>query len=99
MVKYLIKYYLLLLIFFPGSLTPAQENNFLNKLDTSRKIARAQVVFNQIENAISSGNVSLLSNYLSSQTYLSLSNGIRGYYSSNQAFYIQIGRASCRERM
>ena len=77
-----------ILIFFLGSLTSAQENNFLNKLDSSKKVARVQVVFNQIEASISAGNVSGLSNYLPSQTYLSLSNGIRGYYSSNQAFYI-----------
>lgn len=88
MIKYLRIYKLLLLIFFLGSLTSAQENNFLNKLDTGKNTAKVQVIFNQIENAISNGNVSALSGYLSTQTYLSLSNGIRGYYSSNQAFYI-----------
>jgi hypothetical protein len=89
MVRYLIKYYSFVLMFFLGGLTPAQENNFLNKMDSSgKKAAKVQIVFNQIESAISSGNVSALSNYLSSQTYLSLSNGSRGYYSDNQAFYI-----------
>ncbi|RPI72951.1 MAG: DUF4783 domain-containing protein [Ignavibacteriales bacterium] len=87
MIKYL-KYNLFLLIIFLGGLTSAQENNFLNKLDTNRKAAKIQVIFNQLEDAISQGNVSMLSNYLSPQTYLSLTNGIRGYYSSNQAYYI-----------
>jgi hypothetical protein len=81
-------YCLFLLIFFLGGITSAQENNFLNKFNSNKKVVKIQVIFNQIEDAISKGNVSALSNYLSSQTYLSLSNGIRGYYSSNQTFYI-----------
>ncbi len=50
--------------------------------------AAARVAFNQIENGIASGRVSELVEYLSPQTYLSLSNGISGYYSSNQAYYV-----------
>jgi len=45
-------------------------------------------VFTDIENGLSSGNVNLLSKHFSSQNYLSLSNGISGYYSSNQTYYI-----------
>jgi hypothetical protein len=82
--------YILLVIlnFFPGRDLSAQEKNFLNKLDSSKRTLAAQVIFNQIESAVSRGDVSTLAPYLGSQTYLSLSNGIRGYYSANQAYYI-----------
>jgi hypothetical protein len=87
MIKDLIIYNLFLLSIFMGSVS-AQERNFLNKFDSSKNVAAKQNVFNNIETAISQGNISALSGYLASQTYLSLSNGIRGYYSSNQAYYI-----------
>jgi len=84
---------LIILIFvlnvFLGGSVSAQENNFLNKFDSSKNIVSpVQTVFSRIESAISQGNVSVLSSYFGSQTYLSLSNGIRGYYSSNQAYYV-----------
>lgn len=47
-----------------------------------------ETVFKDIENGLSSGNVTLLSQHFSSQNYLSLSNGIKGYFSSNQTYYI-----------
>jgi len=81
-------YNVVALIFFLGELNFAQERNFLNRFDSSKKAATTQVIFNRIESAISEGNISVLSGYLASQTYLSLSNGIRGYYSSNQAYYV-----------
>jgi hypothetical protein len=89
MLKDLVIYNLILLILFLSSSITAQEKNFLNnKFDSSKNIVAAQIVFNNIESAVSQGNVSVLSGYLGSQTYLSLSNGIRGYYSSNQAYYV-----------
>jgi len=45
-------------------------------------------IFSDIERTFSSGNISLISEYFPSQIYLSLSNGVNGFYSSNQAFYI-----------
>ncbi len=45
-------------------------------------------IFNEIGNGLSEGKVSDISKHFGSQTYFSLSNGINGYYSSNQAFYI-----------
>lgn len=80
---------ILILIFFLGGSVSAQEKNFLNKFDSSRNtVAATQLIFNRIESAIAQGDVNLLSSYLGSQTYLSLSNGIRGYYSSNQTYYV-----------
>ncbi|MFA6978109.1 MAG: DUF4783 domain-containing protein [Ignavibacteriaceae bacterium] len=45
-------------------------------------------IFSDIERTFSSGNVSLISGYFPSQIYLSLSNGVNGFYSGNQAYYI-----------
>ncbi|MDP3150807.1 MAG: DUF4783 domain-containing protein [Ignavibacteria bacterium] len=45
-------------------------------------------IFSDIEQTFSSGNISLISAYFPSQIYLSLSNGVNGFYSSNQAYYI-----------
>jgi len=42
----------------------------------------------EIGNGISSGNISAIYNLFSSQIYLSLTNGVSGYYSSNQAYYV-----------
>ncbi len=47
-----------------------------------------KTVFAKIEEGITFGEVEKFSGSLSSQTYLSLSNGVTGYYSANQAFYI-----------
>ena len=80
---------ILVLNIFLGRLASAQEKNFLNKFDSSKNnAAPVQMVFSRIESAISQGDVAILSSYIGSQTYLSLSNGIRGYYSSNQAYYL-----------
>jgi hypothetical protein len=74
--------------FFPGGSLSAQEKNYLNKIDSSKRPVASQVILKQLESAISQGDVSALSSYFGSQVYLSLSNGIRGYYSSNQAYYV-----------
>ncbi len=51
----------------------------------------ASAVFKKIEKGILSGKVSAISNLFNSQIYLSLSNGVNGYYSSNQAYYVLQG--------
>ena len=66
----------------------AQQQNYLNRTYTKNQIPAVQNVFTQIESAISSGNVSALSRYFSQHTYFSLSNGVSGYFSTNQAHYI-----------
>ncbi|MFN3871989.1 MAG: DUF4783 domain-containing protein [Ignavibacterium sp.] len=76
----------LLLIFITGNAF-GQENlrsNFQSK--DSNQIVNA--VFDDIEISIREGNISRLSKYLGTQTYFSLSNGVNGYYSPNQAYYI-----------
>jgi Domain of unknown function (DUF4783) len=84
-----------LIIFFAGfiflisNISFAQQN-FLNKSSIENKGQGniASSILNRIEAGISSGSVSEISVYLNTQTYLSLANGISGYYSSNQAFYV-----------
>lgn len=88
MLRKFVIYNLVTMYFFLGEFNLAQENNFLNKFDSSRNTAVVQTVFHRIESAISDGNIAALSGYLASQTYLSLANGTRGYYSSNQAYYV-----------
>ena len=52
------------------------------------KDEKIDIIFSEIEKGFSSGNVAVFSKYLSSQNYLSLSNGVSGYYSANQSFYV-----------
>jgi len=44
--------------------------------------------FENIINGFNEGSVSKISRYFSQQVYVSLRSGERGYYSSNQAFYL-----------
>jgi len=68
--------------------TAAQETRFFNKFDSSHRQNTVKIIFDEIENGLSNGRPSSISDYLSAQTYLSLTNGVNGYYSSNQAYYI-----------
>lgn len=49
---------------------------------------RSKEVFDEIENAINDKDIATLSRHLRSQTYLNLPNGISGYYSANQAYFV-----------
>ncbi len=80
---------IIIFIFFGLSLISfAQQRNNLSNTPAKKQSPIVQLVFNQIEEAISNSNVAALSQYFSPHTYFSLSNGISGYYSSNQAYYI-----------
>ena len=79
--------FILILSFLPWSVS-GQEAKFFNKLDSSHRQSITQNAFDEIESGISSGKASSISPFLSGQTYLSFSNGVNGYYSSNQAYYI-----------
>lgn len=81
----------ILLLFFISFLSNelfGQEAKFFNRLDSSQRHAYTKNVFLEIESGISTGKVSTFSGLLKGQTYLSLSNGVNGYYSSNQTYYI-----------
>ncbi len=81
---------LIIIILIAGlSVSLIAQQNKITKLDnTKQENISAKVILTEIERGISKGNVDELSHHLSPQTYFSLSNGTRGYYSSNQAYYI-----------
>jgi Domain of unknown function (DUF4783) len=70
-----------------SSLFP-QHNNLQQNLSTDSKVKVQSIVFNDIEKGIVTNDVKKISQYFSPQPYISLVNGVNGYYSSNQAYYI-----------
>lgn len=66
----------------------AQEENFKQNLSNGNKVKIQSIIFRDIESGITANDVKKFSQYFSSQPYISLINGVNGYYSSNQAFYI-----------
>ena len=60
----------------------------MNIISQDHKAQEAQKVFSSFEDGLSSGAVDKFSNYFCEKNYLSLSNGITGYYSSNQSYYV-----------
>lgn len=65
----------------------AFSQNFNSSTKTSKQ-SESHKVFSEISDGIANQDVESVARYFSSQTYLSLSNGISGYYSSNQAYYV-----------
>jgi len=87
--KTLFLYIVIILLFSGSSHLFAQHNNLQQNLNTdSKKVKIQSVIFNDIESGIVNNDVKKFSQYFSSQPYLSLVNGVNGYYSSNQAYYI-----------
>ena len=68
--------------------TLSQDNNFQQNLNTDTKVSTQTIIFNDIESGIKLNDVQKISKYFSPQPYISLLNGVNGYYSSNQAYYI-----------
>jgi hypothetical protein len=66
----------------------AQDENFKQNLSTGNKVKIQSKIFSEIESGIIENDVNKFSQYFSPQPYISLINGVNGYYSSNQAFYI-----------
>jgi hypothetical protein len=79
--------YIILFLFFSLQIL-AQQTNLVPKPDKSVKTQYETQIFDELESYIKDGNVTGISKYFGQQTYFSLSNGISGYYSSNQAFYV-----------
>jgi hypothetical protein len=82
---YLISFLLVIGISF--SIIHAQ-NKEVSGFNNNSQRNSAQVILTDIERGIAKGNISEIFKNLSPQTYFSLTNGIRGYFSSNQAYYI-----------
>ena len=81
--------YIVIIFFVSGiSYLFAQHNNFQQNINNGNKIKIQTIIFNDIESGIAGNDVKKFSQYFSSQPYISLVNGVNGYYSSNQAYYI-----------
>ncbi|WP_041294144.1 DUF4783 domain-containing protein [Ignavibacterium album] len=78
---------ILLTIFLNTGILLGQES-FRSNIQSKDSNQIVNSVFDDIELSIREGNVPRLSKYLGAQTYFSLSNGVNGYYSPNQAYYI-----------
>lgn len=70
----------------PFTYNVSQEKEVIEKKDAYKESYHAAL--DEIGRGLSSGNISSVYNLFSSQIYLSLSNGVSGYYSSNQAYYV-----------
>jgi hypothetical protein len=66
----------------------AQDNQLKHNLNTNSLNSAAHGLLDDFEKGISDTKTSDISPYLASQVYLSFINGISGYYSSNQAYYV-----------
>ena len=79
---------LYILIFAAIVSASAFPQDYLNKRNNERNSIAMQTVFAQVEAAINSGNARAVAQFLTPQSYLSLSGSVSGYYSANQAYYI-----------
>ena len=66
----------------------SQDYNINRKLNSDSNFHFENVIFQEIENGIIESDVSKIARYFSPKPYLSFSNGVTGYYSSNQAYYV-----------
>ena len=82
------KIFIPIIVLFSTQVFIAQENNLKQNLNSNSLNSAAYGILDDIENGISNTKTSDISPYLNSQIYLSFMNGISGYYSSNQAYYV-----------
>jgi len=80
------KFIKILFIVLITSISYSQELN--KSVSTNKDLQVDDQIFVEIESAISDADVAKISKYFGQKTYFSFSNGINGYYSSNQAFYV-----------
>ena len=82
------KLFIPIIILFSTQVFIAQENSLKQNLNSNSLNSEAYGMLDDIEKGISNTQTSDISPYLTSQVYLSLMNGVSGYYSSNQAYYV-----------
>ena len=82
------KLFIAIIFLFAAQIFVAQENQLKQNLNSNSLNSAAVGLLDDIEKGISDTKTSNISPYLSSQVYLSFLNGISGYYSSNQAYYV-----------
>ncbi|HRI46182.1 MAG TPA: DUF4783 domain-containing protein [Ignavibacteriaceae bacterium] len=78
------------ILIFSLMVTPKTNSLVIDFITQTNSVLQSEIliVFNDIEKGINSGNVSAISKYFSTETFLSLNNGIMGYYSANQSYYV-----------
>ncbi len=79
--------YIIILLLLTTFLYP-QNANLIRKNDSNKNTQQGELIFKEIETGIREAEVTKISKYFGQQTYFSFSNGINGYYSNNQAFYV-----------
>ena len=77
-----------ILIFLCSQASIAQDNQLRQNLNSNSLNAKAYGLLDDFEKGISETKTSDISPYLASQVHLSFINGVSGYYSSNQAYYV-----------
>jgi hypothetical protein len=82
------KIIILILILILGQQIFAQKYPIKSDLKSNSQNTMAYETLEEIEMGISKTNLSAISPYLSSHIYLSFLNGVSGYYSANQAYYV-----------
>jgi hypothetical protein len=81
-------FYIVLSLFCLNFINSAYSQQNFNPKSKTNNQSESYKVFSDISDGIAKQDVESIARYFSSQTYLSLSNGISGYYSSNQAYYV-----------
>ena len=71
-----------------GRLSFSQYDSIQQNLSSDTKVKTQTIIFNNLESGILTNDVKKITKYFSPQPYISLINGVNGYYSSNQAYYI-----------
>ncbi len=77
-----------IIIFSSIILFPQQRSYFDKKTEKQKNKRNSISIITKLEQNISEGNTSGIIEYLSPQTYFSLPDGTKGYFRSNQAYYI-----------
>ena len=85
--KFLYIIAILSLLSFFNPLFP-QHNNLQQNFNSTNKVKIQSIILDELESGIVNNQMQAISKYFSSQPYISLINGVNGYYSSNQAYYI-----------
>jgi hypothetical protein len=85
--KFLYIIAILSLLSFFNPLFP-QHNNLQQNFNSTNKVKIQSIILDELESGIVNNQMQSISKYFSSQPYISLINGVNGYYSSNQAYYI-----------
>ena len=70
--------WLLFLLLFPAAM----------RVQYAQTEAEADKILREVEQGIAKGNVEIIEKYLSEQSFISLRNGVSGFYSANQSYYM-----------